>query len=125
MQIHIGIVIILILAAATLAGCTTKAKARAEAQKAFMAAQAQALQSAQAQPASVTISGQVRNRVIPWQEGLTLAQAIDAAVYTGFSDPRLIRLRRGPEFLDISPNELLQGKVNPPLEAGDVIELQR
>ncbi|MBI5387465.1 MAG: hypothetical protein HZA90_22630 [Verrucomicrobia bacterium] len=132
------VLISLLLVAAP--GCTTKAKARAQAQRAFQAGQTQALQNAppptpslpgqpsqaQAPPQpSVTILGQVRNRFVPWHENLTLAEAIDAAVYTGFSDPRVIRLVRGEEFLDVATRDLLRGTVNPTVEPGDVIELRR
>lgn len=106
------------------AGCTSKAKARSKAQKAFLAGQNQAQQSKNRE-ATITVVGQVRNPVVAWHEGITLIEAIDAAVYTGFNDPRLIRVVRGGEFLNVVPKDLLRGTVNPPLEAGDVIEIHR
>jgi hypothetical protein len=115
-----------IVLAVAVGGCTTKAKARAQAQQAFTAGQNEALKkSAQPQAPVVSVMGQVRNHVIPWEEGLTLAQAIDAAAYTGIKDPMLIRLIRGTESVDIKPKDLLRGAVNPELEAGDIIELRR
>ena len=124
MQMLKTLFVLICLLALMLAGCTTKSKARAQAQKAFEAGQKQAQQAVQAQQNAVTIVGQVRNRIIPWKEGMTVADAINEAVFTGFSDPRLIRLVRGADFLDITPKDLLSKKVNPPVEAGDVIELR-
>ncbi len=107
------------------AGCTTKTKAKKEAQRAFAAGHEQAMKEVRTQQPVVTVVGQVRNHTIPWQEGLTLGQAIDAAVYTGFTDPRLIRLTRGEESVEIKVRDLLRGASNPPVEAGDVVELIR
>jgi hypothetical protein len=119
------IILVLLLLSLVLAGCTTKAKARAQAQQAYTAAQAQAAQAARTQSPVITFVGPVRNPTIPWHEGITLAEAIDAAIYTGFSDPRMIRLIRADDHLDIAPNQLLRGTVNPTLEAGDVVEFRR
>ncbi len=83
------------------------------------------MKEVQTQQPVVTVLGQVRNHTIPWQDGLTLGQAIDAAVYTGFTDPRLIRLTRGSESIQITIRDLLRGTSNPPVEAGDQIELIR
>jgi hypothetical protein len=106
-------------------GCTTKSKARAQAGAAFVAGQNEGLKLAQSQQKVITFVGQVRNRVVLWQEGLTLAEAIDAAVYTGFSDPRSIVLRRGTESVTIKVNELLRGVTNPVLEPGDIVEIHQ
>ncbi len=119
------LILLLLLPCLALTACVSKSKAKAEAQKAFVAGQTQALQAKQAQETSITVLGQVRNHSVPWEEGLTLAQAIDAAVYTGFSNPRTIRLTRGEESAEIKVSDLLRGVTNPPLEAGDVIELLR
>jgi hypothetical protein len=119
------IVVLLLLQVFCLAACTTKAKARAQAQKAFAAGHSQAMKEVQSQQPVVTVLGQVRNHTVPWQEGLTLAQALDAAVYTGFTDPRLIRLSRGEDSIQIPVRDLLRGTSNPPVEAGDLIELIR
>lgn len=106
------------------AGCTTKAKARLQAEKAYQAGLQQAAPAPPVQPSGVTVVGPVRHRFVPWREGLTLQEAIYEAVYTGFRDPRLIRLIRGAEWVDIHPNDLLRGTVNPEVEPGDVIELR-
>lgn len=117
--------VVMFLSVLLATGCTTKAKARAQAGAAFTAGQNQVLSQSQNQTPVVTLIGSVRHRIIPWQEGLTLAQAIDAAVYTGFSDPRLIVLARGPERVEIRVNDLLRGTANPILEPGDIIEIRR
>lgn len=106
-----------------LAGCTTKSKSRAQAQQAFLAGQQRAAQAIQHER-TVTVLGHVRNRFVPWQEGLTLAEAINAAVYTSLIDPRIIRLTRGSERVEIRPSELLSGAFNPELKPGDLIELR-
>ena len=121
---HMAVALVL-LQIVYLAGCTTKKQAKQEASKAFAAGKAQALNGMQKQEPVVTVVGQVRNHTVPWQEGLTLAQAIDAAVYTGFSNPRLIRLTRGEESIEIAVRDLLRGANNPAVEAGDVVEIMR
>ncbi|HVM48477.1 MAG TPA: hypothetical protein VMU04_10650 [Candidatus Acidoferrum sp.] len=106
------------------AGCTTKAHARAEASAAFAAGQQQAMiRMQQTQAPNVTVHGTVRNPLIPWTEGMTLAQAIVAAGYYGPKTPSgIIVVRRGQAFR-VDPSQLLNGN-DPPLEAGDIIELQ-
>jgi hypothetical protein len=119
------LVLLALMAVLVAAGCTTKSKARAEAGAAFAAGQNEGLRLAQTQGKDITIIGPVRNRVVLWEEGLTLAHAIDAAVYTGFSDPRLIVLKRGPESVTIKANDLLRGVNNPVLEPGDLVEIRQ
>src|ERR1035437_11017856 len=73
-----------LLLAVLLGGCVSKSKADARARAAFIAGQQQAvarMQQIQGQGPSVTINGEVRNRVVPWTEGLTLAKAVVAADY--------------------------------------------
>ena len=118
-------VALILLQVLCLAACTTKAKTKREVQKAFAAGRSQAMKEVETQQPVVTVLGQVRNHTVPWQEGLTLAQLIDAAVYTGFTDPRTIRLSRGSETIQITVRDLLRGTSNPPVEAGDVVELIR
>jgi hypothetical protein len=108
-----------------LPACTTKSRMRKEATAAYNAGHTEATKQGQSQQSVVTVLGQVRNHAIPWREGLTLVEAIDAAAYTGFSDPVVIRLTRGPETVEIKVKDLLRGTANPEVEAGDVIELRR
>jgi hypothetical protein len=107
-----------------LTGCTTKSKARAEARAAFAAGQQQAMMHMQQnQTPNVTVHGAVRNPLIPWTEGLTVAKAVVAADYFGRKDPaEIIVVRRGQAFR-VDPKLLLQG-TDPPLEAGDIMEIR-
>jgi hypothetical protein len=103
-------------------GCETKSRAQLEAQRAYVAGQEQALAQSRPKPQIVTVKGRVRNPVIPWTEDLTLARAIVAAQYTGYLDPKLIRLTHEGQTTDIKPSLLLQGQ-DMPVQAGDTIEL--
>jgi hypothetical protein len=79
-------------------GCVSSKKAQMEARQAFVSGQEQALQAQQhaqqAQGPAVFLHGPVRNPVVPWEDGMTLSQAIVNAVYTGFMNPRIIRVLR-------------------------------
>jgi protein involved in polysaccharide export with SLBB domain len=79
----------------------------------------------QNQPPTVTVLGDVRQNVIVWSNGLTLAQAITTAQYARRQSPRAIVLRRGDEAIRLTPEFLFQGGEDPVLEPGDVIELIR
>jgi len=106
------------------AGCTTKAKANANARAAFAAGQQQAMMRMQQnQTPNVTVHGAVRNPLIPWTEGMTVTKAVVAAEYFGKKDPtEIIVVRKGIAFR-IDPKLLLQG-TDPPLEAGDIMEIR-
>ena len=107
-----------------LTGCTTKAKAKADAQAAFAAGQQQAMMHMQqSQTPSVTVHGSVRNPLIPWTEGLTVAKAIVAADYFGRRDPAEILVVRKGQAFRVDPKLLLKG-TDPPLEAGDIMEIR-
>ena len=122
MRYALSLLLFLVLGAS---GCVSKGKARAEAMKAFAAGHEQAVKELQNREPVVIVLGSVRNHSVPWEEGMTLAQAIDAAFYTGFRDPQVIRLTRGDETIEIRASELLRGSKNPVLQAGDVINLSR
>lgn len=81
------------------AGCVSEKKARLEAQQAYASGQQQALvaqQRAQMDRGPVVfLQGQVQNPVVPWHDGMTLSEAIVDGVYTGFMNPRVIRVLRG------------------------------
>jgi len=102
--------------------CETKSRARLEARQAYIAGQEQALAQTGPKPKIVTVTGQVRNSVIPWTEDLTLAKAIVAAEYTGYLNPRLIRLIRDGIPTDIKASALLNGQ-DMPLQPGDTIQV--
>ena|SRR5258705_2227504 len=75
--------------------------------------------------AMVWIRGDVKHDVVPWTEDLTLARAIVAAEYRGLGDPHMILVIRQGQTYRINPRELLKGRDDPPLEAGDVIVIER
>ena len=77
---------------------------------------------AQTQGPSVTVNGEVRNRVIPWTEGLTLAKAVLAADYYGAADPGQIILVHHGIATRLDPKQLLTG-VDIPLQPGDIVQL--
>jgi hypothetical protein len=103
-------------------GCETKSRARLEARQAYVEGQEQALAQSRPKPAIVTVTGPVRNRIIPWTEDLTLAKAIVAAEYTAYLNPRLIRVIRDGQATDIKPSALLSGH-DMPLQPGDTIQV--
>ena len=113
------VILILVLAAA---GCTTKSSARRQAELAYLAGQKAALPQTTAQPGGVTIIGAVQNPQVPWVAGLTLAQAVATASYTGTSDPKQILITRQGETATLDVDVLLNGATIP-LEPGDVVEI--
>ena len=113
---------LMLLAAMLVAGCTTKSKARANSQAAFRAGQAQATIAAEAKQNGISFTGQVLNPIVPWTEGLTLAQAIVAARWSGLKDPRLVIVTRAGERVELTPNESVAA-AQLPLEPGDSVEL--
>jgi hypothetical protein len=104
------------------AGCETKGRARLEAHEAYIQGQQQAKEQSSPKTPFVTVAGPVNNHTIPWTEDLTLAKAVVAADYTGFLDPRLIRVTRDGVTTDIKPGALLRGE-DMPLQAGDTIQV--
>ena len=117
--------LIMLLFALALNGCTTKEAARREAdKKAFIATQQSAMAAQANQEPAVWFRGDVRNQRVPWTEGLTLAEALVAAQYTGNWDPHRITLTRQGEIFVINPRRLLRGQDNPELELGDLIEVR-
>jgi hypothetical protein len=105
------------------AGCETKSRAREEARKAYVEGQEQALQQQSAsKPSFVTVTGPVRNSIIPWTEELTLAKAYAAADYTGYIRPRFIRITSEGQTAEIKFSLLLNGG-DMPLEPGDLIQV--
>jgi hypothetical protein len=110
-----------------LAGCVSKSKARLQAQAAFLAGQQQAMQHSQEvqnRGPVVTVLGQVRDSVLPWTAGLTLAKAIVAAGYYGAGDPAEIVIVRENQEIPVDPKSLLNGE-DVPLLPRDVVELKQ
>jgi len=113
----------MLLVAVALGGCVSKGKANAQARAAFMAGQQQAMaRMQQAQGPSVTINGEVRNHVVPWTEGLTLAKAVLAADYCGAKDPGQLLIVHNGIATHVDPKQLLSG-VDIPLQPGDIVQL--
>jgi hypothetical protein len=111
-----------VLVGVALGGCVSKSKANAQARAAFLAGQQQAVaRMQQAQGPSVTINGEVRNRVVPWAQGLTLAQAVVAAEYIGAKDPGQIIIVHLGVATRVDPRQLLSG-VDIPLQPGDIVQ---
>ena len=69
------------------------------------------------------VIGQVQNTQVQWVSGMTLAQAIASANYTGTDQPKQIIITRNGETATMDAADLLNGK-DVPLQAGDVIELR-
>ena len=117
----------LVLASVAFGGCVSKSKADARAREAFLAGQQQALARVQqtqllTQGPNVTVNGEVRNRIIPWTEGLTLAKTLLAADYYGASDPGEILIVRNGRATRIEAKQLLTG-VDVPVQPGDIVQL--
>jgi hypothetical protein len=111
--------LVLVLA---ITGCMTKSKSRMQAQLAFLEGQNAALKQ-QAGQAGVTVTGTVQNAFVPWVAGLTLAQAVATANFTGADEPQQIILTRQGERAALDAQVLLAGPAVP-LEPGDAIELR-
>ena len=116
-----AVILVLMLA---VTGCTTRSQAQAEAERAFVAGQRAAMQRELAeQSRSVTVIGPVQNSLVPWVDGLTLAQAVATAKYQEPNAPRKIIITRRGQQASLDANVLLRG-VKVPLEPGDVVEIR-
>ena len=78
--------------------------------------------AAEARQNGIAFTGPVLNPIVPWTEGLTLAQAIVAARWSGLTDPRLVIVTRAGERVELTPNESVAA-AELPLEPGDAVEL--
>lgn len=103
-------------------GCVSKSEADARARAAYMAGQQAAYQSIQGTMTDVTFLGSVEKHHVPWKTGLTLAQALAAANYTGKEDPQEIILKRNSVETLVDPKQLLEGR-DVSLQPGDVISV--
>jgi hypothetical protein len=101
----------------------TKSKAKADAQAAYFAGQQQAMmRMSQPQTPVVTFIGPVRNPMVQWSEGLTLANAIVAAGYQAPKDPVQIMIVRKGQAIPVDPKKLLEGE-DIPLVSGDLVQI--
>ena len=123
---HLRSFTLVLLLAVTLftSGCVSNGGMSLDVQRAYIAGQEQALSQIHAPPPPIHFEGQVKNDTVPWQDGLTLSQAIVAAVYDSMMNPRRIQLVRQGETIDVDPKELLQGN-DMPLQPGDVVKIMR
>ena len=120
------ILFILLAAVLVSTGCDSTSDAKRQEQEAFLRGQQQAIAAQQqAQEPAVWFRGPVRHPRVPWTEELTLARALATAEYTGTFDPRTIKVIRKGQTYPIDVKRLLRGLEDPPLEAGDLIELSR
>jgi hypothetical protein len=113
--------------AALVSGCISKSKADAQARLAYLAGQRDAMMQMQRQGHRgpvVAFIGPVNNPVVPWQEGMTLSQAIVKAVYNLPTDPTGIVIHRNGQDIQVNPGQLLSGQ-DVPLQPGDVIEINQ
>ena len=69
------------------------------------------------------MQGPVRNPVVPWTEGLTLAQAIVDADYTGFMNPKLVRVIRNGQIIEEMKGIDLLHHQDVPLETGNIVDI--
>lgn len=116
-----------LLLAVTLAGCVSKSKAKAQARAAYLAGQQQGMMrmqqaQIQSQGPCVTINGDVRNHVVPWTEGMTLAQAVVAADYYGATEPGQVIIVHNGVATRLDARQLLSG-TDFPVQPGDVVQL--
>lgn len=114
---------LLALAALIIAtGCVSQESVRLQTKQAYEAGFKQGQLAAELKLTHVFIRGSVQQQTVRWREGLTLAQALVEAVYTSPREPLAINLTRRGRITTINPADLLSG-IDPPLEAGDLIEL--
>jgi hypothetical protein len=118
-------------------GCANKTKTQEQIRRAYIAGeqaaraqmqQAQAPQSTlQPMPSTtqpqVRVVGSVRNPVLPWSEGLSLARALVEAEYEKSTAPSAITILRNNEPLQINVQQVLQG-ADYPLFPGDIVLIQ-
>jgi hypothetical protein len=104
------------------AGCVGQESVREQTKRAYEAGFKQGQLAAELKLTHVFIRGPVQQPTVRWRDGLTLAQALVEAVYSSPNEPRAINLTRRGRTTTINPADLLSGS-DPPLEAGDLIEL--
>jgi hypothetical protein len=117
---RVRIIFIIPILALAAAGCVTKSHADAQARAAFLAGQQMAYQSMGQTMTDVVVLGSVDKHEIPWVSGLTLAQAMATANYTGAHDPTEIIVKRNSVEQRIDPKKLLNGE-DMALQPGDII----
>jgi hypothetical protein len=128
------VLLILLSFSVAFTGCANKKKQQAQIRRAYAAGeQAARAQMQQAQPAPppmqqstdpmVRILGPVKNPVLLWSDGLTLARAMVEAEYQKPNTPTAITIYRNNQPLSIDPQRVLQGE-DYPLFPGDIVYIQ-
>ncbi|MGC8829174.1 MAG: hypothetical protein ACP5MG_03210 [Verrucomicrobiia bacterium] len=120
------LILILILcgfAGFALISCTTRSSAEKRAREAFI--QGQMLAHTQSAQQIVTVRGDVMNPTIPYTKDLTLAKALLAARWRGIREPSFITIIRGEESFKLRTRDFFVAGEDLPLEAGDIIVLER
>lgn len=103
-------------------GCSST-KNDARVREAYLQGQNEALREQQPKTPMIRIRGFVRKPAVPFAEGMRLADALVAADYYGFGNPRNIIITREGQPFEVNPRRLLNGQDNPVLQAEDQIEL--
>src|SRR5271155_2184006 len=93
----------ILLAVVMSVGCVSKKRAEDEARRAYQRGQQEAFQADERAARMkrgpvVFVQGPVRNPEVPWEEGMKLSQAIVAAEYTAFMNPRVVRVLRNGQL---------------------------
>jgi hypothetical protein len=128
---------VILIAVLTAGGCAGKKKQQVQVRRAYAAgeqaarAQMQQAQQPQLPPQAlqqttdpqVRILGSVRNPVLTWSDGLTLARALVDAQYEKPNAPSSITIYRNNQPLQIDPQRVLQGE-DYPLFPGDIVYIQ-
>jgi hypothetical protein len=121
MKLQMKFFVVVLLLAFASSSCITRSQSQADVRAAYQAGQHDAY--AAMQRTNIVVIGQVQNHEVPWTEGLTLAQAIIAADFTGHGNPKEIILTRQGETIPIDPKDLLGGH-DVPLQPGDTITIR-
>lgn len=119
----------LLLLCLALAGCAgNNTKTREQIQHAYAAGmeagKLQAQQQAQSGVPEVKFRGHVRNPVVLWTDGLTLAKALVQAEYLEQTTPTAITIYRNGQAMRVDLQSFLAGQEDYPLFAGDMIVIQ-
>jgi hypothetical protein len=111
-----------------LSGCASKTKNREQIQRAYaagmQAGQLQAQQQAQSGVPQVKFLGHVKNPVVIWTDGLTLAKALVEAEYVEQNAPSAITIYRNGQPSRVDLQSFLSGQNDYPLFPGDTILIQ-
>ena len=121
-KIVLGVVVLSMIG---FCSCVSKSRLQSERRTAFIAGQnAGMVKALQSRAANVTVVGDVKNPVVIWTSGLSVAQAFLQAEFRGFNDPRGFIIRRNGQQFRIEAKQLLNGE-DFELEPGDILEIQQ